>query len=92
MNEIISHPTRMPFTQQISFTFQLFVKLVKYFIFLGVFVMMFYLILIFILNPVVFVIIVVVLYFIFISLAALEEKIYGRYKNKPLSDFIKKVN
>ena len=54
--------------------------------------LMFYLILIFILNPVVFVIIVIVLYFIFISLAALEEKIYGRYKNKPLSDFIKKVN
>ncbi len=66
----------MPFTQQISFSFQLFVKILKYILFLGICVAFFYVLLFFLFNPVVGVLIVVALVWLYISLDSLELRVY----------------
>lgn len=84
LKQIIDNPKRMPFTQSISFNFQLFIKIFKYIILLGFVVALFYALMFFLFNPVVTVIAIVFLIWLFTSLEALEEKIYVQRRNKPL--------
>lgn len=92
LKEIISHPERMPFTQSISFYFQLFIKILKNIIFLGICVSLFYTLFFFLFNPIVIFLFIGFLFWLSNSLDAFEEKIYTTKRNKPLQNFLKKIN
>ncbi len=70
LKEIYDNPKRMPFTQQISFHFQCFVKFLKYVIFLGFLVACFYLEVYFLLNPIVFALLLAAAIWFYLSLDA----------------------